>query len=77
MRKHAAPETRPVRLLDGAPLDFAPSSEQGVVLLFSHVARRRFGLHVEGVQAGYRDCLAYKDGRRIRIEFAYRSRNFA
>jgi hypothetical protein len=58
-------------------LDFAPDNEQGVVFLFSHLARRRFGLHVERVQAGYPDCLAYRDGRRVRIEFEYRSRNFA
>ncbi|MGH7410021.1 MAG: hypothetical protein ACREJ6_03015 [Candidatus Methylomirabilis sp.] len=45
--------------------------------LFSHLARRRFGLRVERVHAGYPDCLAYKDGKRVRIEFEYRSRNFA
>ena len=61
---------------DGAPLDYAPNNEQGVVYLFSHVARKQFGLRVERVQAGFPDCLAYKDGRRVRIEFEYRSRNF-
>ena len=66
---------RPPRLPDGAPLDYAPNNEQGVVYLFSHLARR-FGLHVEKVQAGFPDCIAYRQGKRIRIEFEYRSRNF-
>lgn len=69
-------ETRPARLPDGAPLDFAPDNEQGVVFLFSHLARKRFGLHVERVQSGFPDCVAYQDGNRVRIEFEYRSRNF-
>ena len=76
MKTRSAPPVRAARLPDGAPLDFAPNNEQGVVYLFSHLARRRFGLRVERVQAGYPDCLAYKDGKRVRIEFEYRSRNF-
>jgi hypothetical protein len=47
-----------------------------VVYLFSWLARRRYGLRVERVQAGYPDCIAYRDGRKIRIEFEYTSRNF-
>jgi hypothetical protein len=31
---------------------------------------------VEKVRAGYPDCIAYSQGKRIRIEFEYRSRNF-
>jgi hypothetical protein len=73
---HASPKQRPARLPDGAPLDYSPDNEQGVVFLFSHLARSRFGLHVERVQAGFPDCIAYQDGKRIRIEFEYRSRNF-
>ncbi len=66
---------RPPRL-DNAPLDYAPANELGVVYLFSHLARKRFGLRVERVQASFPDCLAFRDGRRVRIEFEYRSRNF-
>lgn len=66
---------RPARL-DNAPLDYEPQNELGVVYLFSHLARRRFGLRVEGVQAGYPDCIAYRGGKLIRIEFEYRSHNF-
>lgn len=77
MSRQSAPSTRPARLPDGAPLDFAPTNELGVVYLFSHLARRRFGVRVERVGVGYPDCVAYKDGQRIRIEFEYRSRNFA
>jgi hypothetical protein len=76
-RSPSAPEARPARLPDGAPLDYAPDNEQGVVYLFSSVARKAYGLRVERVQSGYPDCLAYRDGKRVRIEFEYRSRNFA
>jgi len=67
---------RSVRLPAAAPLDYAPENEQGVVFLFSHLAKR-FGFHVERVQTGYPDCTAYRsDGTRVQIEFEYRSRNF-
>lgn len=68
--------TVPERLPDGAPMARAPENEQGVVYLFSHLARR-FGLRVERVQAGFPDCIATRAGKRVRIEFEYRSRNFA
>ena len=68
-------KTKPERLPDGAPLDYAPQNEQGVVYLFSHFAKK-LGLHVEKVQTGFPDCTAYRDGKRIRIEFEFRSRNF-
>ena len=68
---------RPERLPDGAPLEYAPENEQGVVYLFSTLARKRYGLRVERVQAGYPDCLATKHGKPVRIEFEFRSRNFA
>jgi hypothetical protein len=73
---HLPPKRRPARLPDGEPLDYAPDNEQGVVYLFSHLARSRFGLRVERVQAGFPDCIAYQPGKRVRIEFEYRSRNF-
>jgi hypothetical protein len=71
------PETRLARLPEGAPLDYEPDNEQGVIYLFSQQARRRYGLHVERVQGGFPDCIGYRSGKRIRIEFEYRSRNFA
>src|SRR5262249_43527073 len=43
------------RLPDRAPLDYAPDNEQGVIYLFSHLARKRFGLRIERVQAGFPD----------------------
>lgn len=67
---------RTPRLPHGSPLDSAPDNEQGVVYLFSHLARK-FGLHVDRVQTGFPDCIAYdRAGKRVRIEFEYRSRNF-
>lgn len=74
--KNEHPTVRPTRLPDSAPLDYAPDNEQGVVFLFSHLARIRFGLRVERVQGGFPDCVAYRGSKRVRIEFEYRSRNF-
>jgi hypothetical protein len=48
----------------------------GGIYLFSHLARRRYGLHVEKVRAGFPDCIAYRQGKRVRIEFEFRSHNF-
>lgn len=76
MTGRAAASWRPARL-DNAPLDYAPEKEQGVVFLFAHLARRRFGLRVERVQQGFPDCIAYRAGQRVRIEFEYRSSSFA
>ena len=70
------PATRRSRLPEGSPLDYEPDNEQGVVYLFSHRARS-YGLHVERIQQGFPDCIAYRNGRRVRIEFEYRSRSFA
>jgi hypothetical protein len=66
---------RAPRLPDWAPLEYAPNNEQGVVFLFSHFARK-FGLRVELIRTGFPDCIAYKDGDEIKIEFEYKSRNF-
>jgi hypothetical protein len=74
MARH--PTDLPDRLPNTAPLTYAPENEQGVVFLFSHLAKTRFGLRIERIQAGYPDCVAYRDGKRVRIEFEYRSRNF-
>jgi len=64
------------RLPEGSPLEYEPDNEQGVVFLFSGLARKKFGLRVERVQTGFPDCIAYTAKKRIRIEFEYRSRNF-
>ncbi len=67
---------RPARLPDGTPLDYEPQNEIGVVFLFATLAHRRFGLRIERIRPGYPDCIAYRQGKRVRIEFEYRSRNF-
>lgn len=66
----------PERLRKSAPLEYAPENELGVVFLFSHLIRK-FGLSMERVQAAYPDALASRNRKRVRIEFEYRSRNFA
>lgn len=74
--KTRTPALQPPRLPEGSPLEYAPLNEQGVIYLFSSLARQRYGLRVERVQAGYPDCIAYRSGRKVRIEFEYTSRNF-
>ena len=57
-------------------MNYAPENELGVVFLFSRLARK-VGLEIDLIRPGYPDCIAYRDGKRIRIEFEYRSSNFA
>jgi hypothetical protein len=47
-----------------------------VVYIFALVASK-LGFEVRRVQAGFPDCTARWSGQRVRIEFEYRSRNFA
>jgi len=56
-------------------LEYAPENEQGVVFLFAGL-RKKFGLRVELIRAGFPDCVAYQGTKRIRIEFEFKSRNF-
>ncbi|MGF1633087.1 MAG: hypothetical protein ACFCVE_04500 [Phycisphaerae bacterium] len=47
------------------------------MFLFADLARRKFGLRVESIQGGFPDCTARgPDGKRVRIEFEYRSSGF-
>ncbi len=70
------PEKEPGLPIHGAPLRFAPENEQGVVAIFAAIAKARFGMTVERIQTGYPDCIAIRRGKRVRIEFEFRSRNF-
>jgi hypothetical protein len=65
------------RLPHGSPLDSEPVNELGVIYIFAHLARKRYGLRIDRIQSGFPDCLGFRDGKRVRIEFEYRSRNFA
>lgn len=64
---------RPIKI-DG--MAYAPTNEQGVVLLFGRLAPR-LGFHVERVQTGFPDCVARRRGRVCRIEFEYRASKYA
>lgn len=75
-KKSTTKDRRPFRLPDSAPLDYAPENELGVVFLFSCLARKKYGLRVAQVKAGFPDCIAYQGTKRIRIEFEFKSRNF-
>jgi hypothetical protein len=57
-------------------MNYAPENEMGVVFLFSHLARK-LGYEIDLIRPGCPDCVAYRDGKRVRIEFEYRSSNFA
>lgn len=56
-------------------LPFEPRNEAGVLFVFARVAER-LGLEVESVQVDFPDCVATSNGRRVRIEFEYRSKSF-
>jgi hypothetical protein len=66
-------------VLEGAPLHYAPVNEQGVVFLFSHLAKR-FRMRVEEIRQGLPDCVAYEKTstgeRKVRIEFEHKSSSF-
>jgi hypothetical protein len=66
-------------MLTGAPLNFAPENELGVVYLFSHLAKK-WRIKVDQIRAAFPDCIAYQKvaggEKRLRIEFEFRSRNF-
>jgi hypothetical protein len=57
-------------------MNYAPENEMGVVFVFSHLARK-LGYEIDLIRPGCPDCVAYRDGKRVRIEFEYRSSNFA
>jgi hypothetical protein len=76
MTRARSSANKPPRL-DNAPLDYAPEEELGVVYLFSHLARKRFGMRVEKVRRAFPDCIAVKQGREVTIEFEFRSSNYA
>jgi hypothetical protein len=67
------------KVLEGAPLRYAPANELGVVFLFAHLARK-WTLRVDAVRSGFPDCIAYQKvqgkEKRIRIEFEFNFRNF-
>ncbi len=69
---------RPNRLA-GAPLEYSPQNELGVVFLFAHIARK-LRLRIEKVQPSYPDCIAYRlvgdNEKKLRIEFEFKSSNF-
>lgn len=79
-QREPAPTSQRPRVLEGAPLRFAPENELGVVFLFASMAKRLGLSSVDMIRPGFPDCIAYqrtgKGERRVRIEFEYKSRNF-
>jgi hypothetical protein len=69
----------PLALKD-APLLYAPHGELGVVFLFASIYKK-LQLRIDTIGAAFPDCTAYKQvgdrQKKIRIEFEYRSSNFA
>jgi hypothetical protein len=72
------PSERPLPLR-GAPLQYAPENELGVVFLFSQVAKK-LQFRIEKIRAAFPDCIAYRHAgdreKRVRIEFEHRSSRF-
>jgi len=63
------------RLNPDSYLPFVPQNEHGVVFVFA-LAAEKLGFEVTKVQQGFPDCVATWGGKRVRIEFEFRSRNF-
>lgn len=63
------------RLPASAPLEYAPVNELGVVFLFGSLARS-LGFRVERIRPQFPDAIAVRAGRRVRLEFEYRSASF-
>ena len=58
-------------------LEFEPENELGVVLLFGKLASERYEVMIREASPGFPDCIGIHDGKQIRIEFEYKSRNFS
>jgi hypothetical protein len=75
---NAMKRTRPNSLI-GAPLQYAPQNELGVVFLFARVAPR-LQFRIEQIRPRFPDCIAYKrtgdHERLVRVEFEFRSSSF-
>jgi len=56
-------------------VEFIPKNELGVILLFGRYYDY-LGFQVLDVHSRYPDCIAIKNGKRIRIEFEYKTSNF-
>src|SRR4051794_12870398 len=56
-------------------LPIEPRNENGVVYVFA-LSAKRLGFDVRVVRAGFPDCIAQRDGKRVRIEFEFLSSNF-
>lgn len=63
------------RLPASAPLEYSPVNELGVVFLFGSLARS-LGFRVERIRPQFPDAVAVRAGRRVRIEFEFRSSSF-
>lgn len=78
MKKKAKMPDRPLAL-KGAPMEYAPENEMGVVFLFAHIARR-LQFRIEEIRPQFPDCIAYRRTGHVekkrRIEFEFKSRNF-
>ena len=55
--------------------EFIPKNELGVILLFGRYCDY-LGFKVLDVHSHYPDCIAIRNGERVRIEFEYKTSNF-
>jgi hypothetical protein len=59
-------------LIDGQ----APKNEKELVALFASLSSSHLGFSIRKIRRPFPDCIAYRGGQRLRIEFEFQSRNF-
>jgi hypothetical protein len=59
-------------LIDGQ----APKNEKELVALFASLSSSHLGFSIRKIRRRFPDCIAYRGGQRLRIEFEFQSRNF-
>jgi hypothetical protein len=65
-----------IPLKDIKGMDYEPKNEAGVIILFTLTMRRLGFSGVIEAKRKFPDCIARKYGKRVPIEFEYRSKNF-
>ena len=58
-------------LIDGQ----APKNEKELVALFASLSSSHLGFSIRKIRRRFPDCIAYRGGQRLRIEFEFQSRN--
>lgn len=60
---------------EDVPFKYQPSCEQEVVFAFGFIAKR-LGFEIEDIGTAFPDCKGKHNGKKVKIEFEYRTRDF-